>query len=91
MQQYGDRLRALGSAMHMENKAEPKNTHPFTQEIMDVPLPERFKMHHMAFHEGKMDPDDHIKIYIGHMDLYGIPEAIQCIAFRTTLASGGPY
>ncbi|GMN65293.1 hypothetical protein TIFTF001_034352 [Ficus carica] len=38
---------------------------------------ERFKMPHMALYEGKTDPDDHIEIYIGHMNLYGIPEAIQ--------------
>ncbi|GMN48169.1 hypothetical protein TIFTF001_017340 [Ficus carica] len=43
-------------------------------------------MPHMALYEGKTDPDNHIEIYIGHMNLYGIPKAIQFRAFRTTLA-----
>ncbi|GMN56241.1 hypothetical protein TIFTF001_025368 [Ficus carica] len=44
MQQYGVRLKALESAMHIEHKAKPKHIHQFTQEIMNIPLPERFKM-----------------------------------------------
>ncbi|GMN47023.1 hypothetical protein TIFTF001_016200 [Ficus carica] len=82
-----DHLRARRREhMHLENKAEPKHTHSFTQEITDVPLPERFKMPHMALYKG--NPDDHIEIYIGHMNLCGIPEAIQCREFRTTLDGG---
>lgn len=86
VQQYGDPLGAMESAMHIERKAEPEHTHPFSQDIMDVPLPEQFKMPQMTLYEGKTDPDDHIEIYIGYMNLYEVPKAIQCRAFRTTLA-----
>lgn len=44
MQQYSVHLRALESTMHIEHKAKPKHIHPFSQDIMDIPLPERFKM-----------------------------------------------
>lgn len=44
MQQYSVRLRVLESIMHIEHKAKPKHIHPFTQVIMDIPLPEQFKM-----------------------------------------------
>ncbi|GMN62461.1 hypothetical protein TIFTF001_031534 [Ficus carica] len=55
--------------MHIDHKAEPKRAHPFTQEIMDVSLPEQFKMPQIAFNEGKMNPNDHIEISIGYMKI----------------------
>ncbi|GMN47906.1 hypothetical protein TIFTF001_017079 [Ficus carica] len=66
MQQYGDRLGALESIMQIEHKDKPKHTHPFTQEIMDVPLLERFKMPQISLYEGKTNPNDHIEISIGY-------------------------
>lgn len=56
----------LENALHIKRKAKPKHTHPFTQEIMDVSLPERYKM---ALYKRKTDPDEHFRIYIGHINL----------------------
>ena len=54
MQQYGNHLGALESTMQIEHKVKPKHIHPFTQEIMDVSLPERFKMPQRAFYKRKI-------------------------------------
>ncbi|WP_265653264.1 hypothetical protein, partial [Escherichia coli] len=62
------------------------HTHPFSQEIMEVPLPDRFKAPVIAVYEGTTDPDDHVETFEGHMNLHGYDEAIMCRAFRNTLS-----
>ncbi|XP_024030780.1 uncharacterized protein LOC112094363 [Morus notabilis] len=48
--------------------------HPFTENIIRVPLPDRYKPPPIPLYDGRSDPDDHLEVYTGHMVLHGYPE-----------------
>ncbi|XP_057975319.1 uncharacterized protein LOC131162731 [Malania oleifera] len=58
---------------------------PFNKEIMEAPLPSRFKMPTFERYEGLFDPIDHLDNFKMLMQLQGAPDAIMCRAFATTL------
>ncbi|KAL2505471.1 Uncharacterized protein Adt_21092 [Abeliophyllum distichum] len=57
---------------------------PFTEEVMNVPLPQKFKEPTGEF-DGTTDPIDHIQTFQDRVRLYGWPDAIACRAFSMTL------
>lgn len=58
---------------------------PFSAQIMELPLPPKFKMPQIDMYEGFKDPVDHLETYKAHMNLQVVPDEIMCIAFPTTL------
>ncbi|KAL2518799.1 Uncharacterized protein Adt_15046 [Abeliophyllum distichum] len=57
---------------------------PFTEEVMNVPLPQKFKEPIGEF-DGTTDPIDHIRTFQDRVRLHGWPDAIACRAFPMTL------
>ncbi|XP_024023030.1 uncharacterized protein LOC112092074 [Morus notabilis] len=60
--------------------------HPFTENIIRVPLPNKYKSPTIPLYDGRSDPDDHLEVYTGHMVLHGYPEEVMCRAFRNHLS-----
>ncbi|XP_024023725.1 uncharacterized protein LOC112092265 [Morus notabilis] len=59
--------------------------HPFTEEIMAPPLPDKYRSPSIPPYDGRRDPDDHLEMYKGHMLLHDYAEEIICRAFRNHL------
>ncbi|XP_024020104.1 uncharacterized protein LOC112091244 [Morus notabilis] len=59
--------------------------HPFTEEVMAPPLPDKYRSPPIPPYDGRGDPDDHMEMYTGHMLLHGYTEEIMCRAFRNHL------
>ncbi|KAL2531805.1 Retrotrans gag domain-containing protein [Abeliophyllum distichum] len=57
---------------------------PFTEDVMIVPLPAKFKEPTGEF-DGTGDPIDHIRMFLDRVRLHGWPDAIACRAFPMTL------
>ncbi|KAL2469643.1 Ribonuclease H [Abeliophyllum distichum] len=57
---------------------------PFTEEVMNVPLSQKFKEPTAEF-DGTTDPIDHIQTFQDRVRLHGWPDAIACRAFPMTL------
>lgn len=66
----------LEEPMHIEKNMLDIHNFPFTQEIMEIPLPDKFKVPQMALYEGKTNSNDHLELYIRHMALHGYLEEI---------------
>lgn len=62
--------------------------HPFTVEIMAPPLLDKYKTPSIPPYDGKGEPDNHLKLYTGHMLLHSYSEEIICRAFRNQVMPG---
>ena len=60
---------------------------PFKPDVVNYPLPRKFKMSSMETFDGKNDTLDHLETYKNRMQLHNIPDEIMCRAFPTTLKS----
>ncbi|XP_024023430.1 uncharacterized protein LOC112092197 [Morus notabilis] len=60
--------------------------HLFTENIIQVPLPDKYKSPPIPLYDGRSDPDDHLEVYTGHMVLHGYPKEVMCRAFRNHLS-----
>jgi len=69
-----------GKASLVENLLQ-KTTSPFTEEVANICLPEKFKVPEIPFYTGLEDPVD----FRAHMDLHRTPEMVACRAFPLTL------
>ncbi|XP_052193948.1 uncharacterized protein LOC127802273 [Diospyros lotus] len=58
---------------------------PFVAEVMEKPLPRKFKMPQINPYSGKDDPYDHVQNYESLMMLHGWDDEIMCRAFPLTL------
>ena len=58
---------------------------PFKSNVVNYPLPRRFKMPSMETFDGRKDPLDHLKTYKTMMQLHNIADEVMCRAFPTTL------
>ncbi|GMN53775.1 hypothetical protein TIFTF001_022916 [Ficus carica] len=54
------RMRELEITVNSEPCEEVEEvTHPFTVEVMTIPIPDKFKLPTMPLYDGMTDPDDH--------------------------------
>ncbi|KAL2505506.1 Uncharacterized protein Adt_21127 [Abeliophyllum distichum] len=69
-----------------KNKVRPISIKedPFTEDVMIVPLPPKFKEPTGEF-DGTDDPIDHIRMFQDRVGLHGWPDAIACRVFPMTL------
>ena len=58
---------------------------PFSQEIQEEPIPNRFRMPQVDPYDGTTDPLDHLESYKALMRVQGATDALLCIAFPATL------
>ena len=58
---------------------------PFSQMIMQELIPPNFKLPQFESYEGTLDPIDHLEAFRTMMLLHGVPDAILCRAFLSTL------
>ena len=58
---------------------------PFTPEVLNYPLPAKFRMPQIEAFDGVKDPVDHLNTYKNQMELHGYPDPVRCRAFATTL------
>ena len=58
---------------------------PFTASVNGHPLPPKFKMPSLDSYDEARDPFDYIATFKTTMHLQGVPDAIMCRAFPTTL------
>ncbi|KAL2491221.1 Retrotrans gag domain-containing protein [Abeliophyllum distichum] len=70
----------------MKNRVRPISIKedPFTEDVMIVPLPPKFKEPTGEF-DGTGDPIDHIRMFQDRVRLHGWPDAIACREFPMTL------
>jgi len=65
--------------------ADPNRRHPFTNTIIEVPLPEKWKGFNRYRYDGSTDPDEHMDTYTTHISLYTSDDAVLCRVFPTSL------
>ena len=65
--------------------ADPNRRHPFTNTIIEVPLPEKWKGFNLDRYNGSTNPDEHMDAYTTHMSLYTSDDAVLCRVFPTSL------
>ena len=58
---------------------------PFTKDILEAPLPEKFKMPQLKLYRGEGDPTEHLETFRSWMELQGATGAAMCRAFSLTL------
>jgi len=59
--------------------------HPFTNTIVEVPLPDKWKGFNQDRYDGFTDPNEHIDAYTTLMTLYSSDNAVLCRVFPTSL------
>jgi hypothetical protein len=74
-----------GKASLVENLLQ-KTTSPFTEDVVNIRLPEKFKIPEIPFNTGLEDPVEHLDNFRAHMDLHRTPEMVACRAFPLTLS-----
>jgi len=75
--------------VHMTGTMDSMRRHLFTDSIIGVPLPEKWKGFNMDHYDGTTDPDEHMDSYTTHMSLYTSDDVILCRVFPRSL-KGGP-
>ena len=58
---------------------------PFTTEVLNRPLPPKFRLPQLESYDGSKDPLDHIESFKTLMLLQMTPDEVMCRAFPTTL------
>jgi len=61
--------------MKTTNIAAIDHRHPFTDLIMEAPLPDKWNGFNRDRYDGTTDPDEHMDTYTTHMSLYTIVES----------------
>jgi hypothetical protein len=62
-----------------------KMTLPFTNRVLNFPLPDKFKDPRVDKYDGSGDPSDHVEGFRAHLALHRTPDEIACRAFPLTL------
>ncbi|XP_022157897.1 uncharacterized protein LOC111024503 [Momordica charantia] len=58
---------------------------PFTSDILEVPIPPKFKTPTMKLYDRSKDPKDYVEVFEGLMDFQAATDAIKCSAFQIAL------
>ncbi|XP_068466727.1 uncharacterized protein [Phaseolus vulgaris] len=62
----------------------PARRHPFSETIIETPLPDNWKSLTIEKYDGSTNPDEHVAIYTTQISLYTWNDAILCRVFPTT-------
>jgi len=69
------------------NEENPKG-HPFTDDIIVAPLPDKWRCFIMNLYDGSTNPNEHFNIFRTQMNLYTIDQTVWCKVFPTSLREG---
>ncbi|GMH14842.1 hypothetical protein Nepgr_016683 [Nepenthes gracilis] len=58
---------------------------PFVTEILNGPLPAKFKMPPLDSYDGSTDLVDHLDHFCTHLSLQGLKDSVMCQCFPLTL------
>ncbi|XP_024024254.1 uncharacterized protein LOC112092392 [Morus notabilis] len=78
-------IRRVAEVVNVDITPSHTHDHPFTEEIMAPPLPDKYRSPSIPPYDGRGDPDDYLEMYTGHMLLHGYAEEIMYRAFRNHL------
>ena len=70
------------------NRVANPRGHPFTNDIIATPLPNKWRGLTMNLYDGSTDPDEHLNIFRTQMTLYTIDRTVWCKVFPTSLREG---
>jgi len=62
--------------------------HPFTNTVIEAPLPDKWKGFNRDRYDDTTDPDKHMDAYTTHMSLYTSDDVVMCRVFPTSLKGG---
>jgi len=62
--------------------------HPFTNSIIRIPLPDKWKNFNRDRYDGTTDPDEYMDAYTTHMSLYTSDDVVLCRVFPRSLKGG---
>jgi len=62
--------------------------HPFTDDIIVAPLPDKWRGLTMNLYDGSTNPDEHLNIFRTQMTLYTVDQTVWCKVFPTSLREG---
>jgi len=74
--------------MNTTGTAVTDRHHPFTDFVVEAPLPDKWKGFNGDRYDGTTDPDEHMDAYTTHMSLYTTDDAVLCRVFPTSLKGG---
>ncbi|PWA52875.1 gag protein [Artemisia annua] len=67
-------------------------TSPFTKRIRDYDMPNGLKVPtNLKTYDGLSDPDDHLTMFMGTMDVHKLPEPAWCRFFQITLSGAARF
>ncbi|GKA47446.1 gag protein [Tanacetum coccineum] len=65
---------------------------PFTKRIKDYEMPDGLKVpSNLKSYDGLLDPDDHLMMFMGTMDVHKLPEPAWCRIFNITLCGAARF
>ncbi|PWA89901.1 gag protein [Artemisia annua] len=65
---------------------------PFTKRIRDYDMPDGIKVPtNLRTYDGTTDPDDHLTVFMGTMDIHKLPEPAWCRFFQITLSGAARF
>jgi len=70
------------------NRVANPRGHPFTDDVIATPLPNKWRGLTMNLYDSSTDPDEHLNIFRTQMTLYTIDRTIWCKVFPTSLREG---
>jgi hypothetical protein len=92
-EKYEDKYNQLQQEIQQNNKGKISRvdsllnrSSPFTERVMAIQLPEKFKILAIQTYTGIEDPTEHLDNYKMHMDIQGTPQEMACRAFPLTLS-----
>ncbi|XP_068475257.1 uncharacterized protein [Phaseolus vulgaris] len=70
------------------NRVANPRGHPFTDDIIATPLPDKWRGLTINLYDGSTDPDEHLNIFRTQMTLYTTDRTVWCKVFPTSLREG---
>jgi len=70
-------------SVHTTRTLDSVRQHPFTNSIIGVPLPDKWKGFNRDHYDGTTDPNEHMDAYTTHMSLYTSDDMVLCRVFPT--------
>ena len=67
-------------------EAEDTGASPFSREIRQYSLPEKFSVLRFALYDGTSDPAAHLRHYVQRMSVWGDDDSLNCRVFSSSLA-----
>jgi len=81
-------LTCKSSKTYVAPNDEDKKGHPFTYDIIAVPLPDKWRGLTIKLYDGSTNSNEHLNIFKTQMTLYTTDKVVWCKVFPTSLQEG---